>query len=192
MNNRSNRVCPVERAGSLDNRMRRWLQNPQKLLKPYIKEGMTVLDLGCGPGFFSIEMARMVGTSGQVIASDLQEGMLQKVREKIQGTDLEDRITLHKCEKDTIGVSGTVDFVLAFYIVHEIPDKERFFSEIASLLKPGGLFFIVEPPFHVSKTVMQETVRKAQDAGFTFVEKPKVFLSKTAVLKRDDYPIYST
>ena len=184
MSDRSTRVCPVERAGSLDNRIRRWLQNPQKILRPYIKEGMTVLDLGCGPGFFSIEMAHMAGTSGRVIACDLQEGMLRNVRDKIQGTDLEDRITLHKCEEDTIGVSDIVDFALAFYMVHEVPDKARFFSEIASILKPGGLFFIVEPPFHVSRTAMQETVRKAQDSGFTLGEKPKVFLSKTAVLKK--------
>ncbi|MCP4372916.1 MAG: SAM-dependent methyltransferase, partial [Deltaproteobacteria bacterium] len=61
MSNRNNRICPVERAGSLDSRIRRWLQNPQKILKPYIKEGMTVLDVGCGPGFFSIDMAQMVG-----------------------------------------------------------------------------------------------------------------------------------
>jgi hypothetical protein len=60
-----NRVCPVERAGSLDNRFRRLLQNPRKILGPYIEEGMTVLDLGCGPGFFSIEIAQMVGKSGR-------------------------------------------------------------------------------------------------------------------------------
>jgi hypothetical protein len=40
------RVCPVERAGSLDNGIRKWLQNPRKILGPYIEEGMTVLDLG--------------------------------------------------------------------------------------------------------------------------------------------------
>lgn len=82
------RVCPVEMAGSLDNRIRRWVQDPQKILAPYIAEGMTVLDLGCGPGFFSIDMAQMVGKSGRVIAADLQEGMLQKLRDKIQGTEL--------------------------------------------------------------------------------------------------------
>ena len=84
MSNRNNRVCPVERAGSLDNRVRKWLQNPKKILEPYITEGMIVLDVGCGPGFFSIDMAQMVGNSGRVIASDLQEGMLQKVRNKIE------------------------------------------------------------------------------------------------------------
>ena len=53
MRDNKKRVCPVERAGSLDNHIRRWLQNPAKILGPYIKERMKVLDLGCGPGFFS-------------------------------------------------------------------------------------------------------------------------------------------
>ncbi len=105
-------ICPVERAGGLDNRIRRWLQNPQKILRPYITEGMTVLDVGCGPGFLSLDMAHRVGKSGRVIASDLQEGMLQKVKEKIKGTELEERIVLHKCGENKIGVSEPVDFVL--------------------------------------------------------------------------------
>jgi ubiquinone/menaquinone biosynthesis C-methylase UbiE len=129
VSDRNNRVCPVERAGSLDNRIRRWLQDPQKILRPYIEEGMTVLDLGCGPGFFSIDIAQMVGKSGRVIASDLQEGMLQKLRDKIQETELEERIILHKCEENKIGLSEDVDLILAFYMVHEIPTQEEFFNQ---------------------------------------------------------------
>ncbi len=183
MSNRKNRVCPVERAGRLDSRIRRWLQNPQKILAPYIEERMTVLDIGCGPGFFSIDMAQMVGKAGRVIASDLQEGMLQKLRDKTQGTELERRITLHKCEEKKIGVSEKVDFVLAFYMVHEVPNQKEFFMEIGSILKPNGKVLIVEPPFHVSKTGFEETIRKARDAGLMVVERPKVFFSKTAILK---------
>ncbi len=97
-------------------------------MRPYIEEGMTVLDIGCGPGFFSTDMAQMVGRSGRVIASDLQEGMLQKLRDKIQGTELEERITLHQCEEDKVGVSLNVDFVLAFYMVHEVPNRKKFFK----------------------------------------------------------------
>jgi ubiquinone/menaquinone biosynthesis C-methylase UbiE len=178
------RVCPVKRAGSLDNIIRKWLQNPRKILGPYIKEGMTVLDLGCGPGFFSIDIAQMVGKSGRVIASDLQEGMLQKLRNKIQGTGLEERITLHTCEENKIGLSEDVDFILAFYMVHEIPNQEEFFNEVKSILKPNGQVFIVEPPFHVSKTAFEETIRKARGAGFIPVERPKVLLSKTVILKK--------
>lgn len=184
MSDRKNRVCPVERAGSLDNKIRRWLQNPQKILRPYIEEGMTVLDLGCGPGFFSIDMAQMVGKSGRVIAVDLQEGMLQKLRGKIHGTELGERITLHKCEENKIGVSENVDFILAFYMVHEVPNQEEFFNEIKTILKPNGQVFIIEPPFRVSKTAFEETIRKARDAGFTDVERPKVLLSKAVILKK--------
>ena len=182
--NRKNRVCPVERAGSLDNRVRRWIQNPQKILRHYIEEGMTVLDVGCGPGFFSIDMAQMVGNSGHVIASDLQEGMLQKVRDKIKGTELEERITLHKCKENKIGVSEQVDFVLMFYVVHEISNKEEFFNEIGTILKPNGQVLIVEPPFHVSKSAFEETIKEARAVGFIDVKGPNVLLSKTAILKK--------
>ena len=184
MSDGNKRVCPVERAGNLDNRIRRWLQNPHKIVGPYIEEGMTVLDLGCGPGFFSIDMAQMVGKSGRVIAADLQEGMLQKLRDKIQGTELEERITLHKCEENKIGVSEEIDFVLVFYMVHEVPNKEEFFNEIGMILKPKGQVLVVEPPFHVSKSAFEETIRKARNAGFTLGERPKVLLTKTAVLKK--------
>ncbi len=181
---RCNRVCPVERAGSLDNRIRRWLQNPQKILRPYIEGGMTVLDLGCGPGFFSIDRAHMVGKSGQVIACDLQEGMLQKVREKIKGTELEERIRLHKCEEREIGVTDHVDFVLLFYVVHEVANKEKFFDEIGAILKPNGQVLVVEPPFHVSKSAFEETIKKAREVGFIDTEGPKLLFHKAVTLKK--------
>lgn len=184
MGNGKNLVCPVKIAGILDNRFRRWLQNPRKILNPYIEEGMTVLDLGCGPGFFSIDIAKMVGKSGRVIASDLQEGMLLKLRDKIEGTELEERIILHKCEKNRIGWSEKVDFALAFYVVHETPDQGEFFRELASILQPSGEVLLVEPPFHVSKSAFLETIRNAQDAGFKPAEGSKVIFSKTVILKK--------
>jgi 2-polyprenyl-3-methyl-5-hydroxy-6-metoxy-1,4-benzoquinol methylase len=55
--NNNNRVCPVEKAKHLDSFFRKILQNPQKILRKYINKGMTVLDFGCGPGFFTIEIA---------------------------------------------------------------------------------------------------------------------------------------
>jgi len=77
---KDNRVCPVERAGRLNNRIRRWLQNPQKIVRPYVKEGITVLDMGCGPGFFSIDMAQMVGKSRRVIAVDPTSGNVSEAK----------------------------------------------------------------------------------------------------------------
>jgi ubiquinone/menaquinone biosynthesis C-methylase UbiE len=178
------RVCPVERAGHLDNKFRRWLQNPQKILSPYIKEGMTALDLGCGPGFFSVDMAHMVGKSGRVIASDLQDAMLEKLRSKIYGTKIEDRIEFHKCEEDKIGITDPVDFILAFYMVHEIPDQDVFFKEIESLLKTNGVILIVEPPFHVSRKAFNQTLERALEAGLIVAERPGVLFSKAVAMKK--------
>jgi ubiquinone/menaquinone biosynthesis C-methylase UbiE len=147
---------------------------------------MTVLDVGCGPGFFSIGLAQMVGKSGRVIAADLQEGMLQKLRDKIQGTDLQERITLHKCEKGKLGLSENVDFVLAFYMVHEVPDQQGFLDEIKSILKPNGRVLIVEPPLHTSKAGFDETIRRAQNAGLKVIDRPKLFPNRVVVLENGE------
>ena len=182
---RKNHVCPVAIARFLDNRVRRWVQDPRKILSSYIKEGMTVLDIGCGPGFFTVDIARLVGNSGRVIAADLQEGMLHIIEKKIHKTDLEGRITLHKCEENGIGLSETVDLITALYMIHEIPDQAAFLKELRSLLNPNGQVFIMEPPFHVSKAAFEETMRKAQAIGFDAVEGPRVFFSRTVILKKE-------
>jgi len=184
MSDKSTSICPVEKADSLDSKIRRWLQKPEKILGPYIKEGMTVLDFGCGPGFFSVDIAHMVGQSGRVIAADLQEGMLHKLRDKIKGTDIENRITLHKCEENKIGISDNIDFVVAFYIVHEVINKEDLFIELENILKPNGQLLIVEPPFHVSKKAFEDTIKKTREAGFKEVERPKMLFNKAVLLKK--------
>jgi len=75
----------------------------------------------------------MVGKSGRVIAVDLQEGMLQRLRHKIRETKIEERITLHRCKDNKIGLSEKVDFALAFYVIHEIPNQGEFFKELFSI-----------------------------------------------------------
>ena len=179
----NNRVCPVALTGGLDNRIRRWLQNPQRLLEPYVREGMTALDFGCGPGFLTLELAQLVGPFGRVIAVDLQAGMLEKVRAKVRGTALEARVILHQCQSNGIGLSQPVDFALAFYVLHELPDQAAFFTEVRPLLSAQGRLFIVEPPLHVSKSAFETTLRTAQDAGFTVTARPHVSFSKSALLQ---------
>jgi len=180
----SKRICPVERAGGLDNFVRRLLQNPQKILKPYVSKGMTVLDLGCGPGFFSTEIATMLGDSGKVIAADLQKGMLEKVVQKIKGTELEQRIKVHKCQDERIGVTETVDFVLAFYMIHEVLDQDKLFEELKSILKPDGMIYIIEPKFHVSKNSFEDMIKRIEKIGFVIIDRPKVFFSRTILLRK--------
>ena len=180
---KSNRVCPVENAGSLDNFIRKWIHNPQKILGNYVRKGMVVLDIGCGPGLFSMEMAAMVGKTGKVIAADLQEGMLKKLENKIAGKEIEKIIKLHKCKEKKIGIWEKVDFVLAFYVVHEVPNQMNFFREIKSILKPNGKIFIIEPKFHISKKAFEDTINIAKETGFKSIEKPKVFFSRGELLE---------
>ena len=185
MNDQRNRVCPVELADSLDGRIRRWLQNPHKILAPYIKDGMTALDVGCGPGFFTIELAKLVGNSGKVIAADLQPGMLRILQDKVKGTALEERIKLVNCETDKINVSEPADFILTFYMVHEVPDKNSFFKQLHGVLKDQGQYLLVEPKlFHVSRTDFQSTLKIAQDSGFETYPGPKLPLSWSTMLKK--------
>jgi ubiquinone/menaquinone biosynthesis C-methylase UbiE len=178
-----NHVCPVELAGSLDSKLRRWLHNPHTILSPYVKEGMNALDVGCGPGFFTVPIAQLVGPTGAVIAADLQEGMLGKLGDKVKGTGLESRMKFVQCGKESINVAEKVDFVLAFYMVHEVPDRPAFFRQLRSILKSGGTFLLVEPKlFHVSRREFQATLRTAQEAGFTTSVGPAIRMSWTAVL----------
>lgn len=177
------RLCPVEYAGGLDSRARKWLQNPSNILNGRVREGMVVLELGCGAGFFTTEIARMVGKSGKVIAADLQEGMLDIVRKKIDGTDIESRIELHKCEERKIGVAEKVDLVLAFFMVHEVADKRKMLEEIKSILKPDGSLYIIEFRMHPPKKSFDSMVKIAHDVGLIETERPAFLLSRAIVLK---------
>ena len=79
-------VCPWWSAWfTINNPLRRLLHDPQQIVGPYVEPGMTVMDVGCGAGWFSIPMARMVGDQGRVLAVDLQPQMLDMVRRRREG-----------------------------------------------------------------------------------------------------------
>lgn len=90
-------ICPWWGGYFLDNRFRRLLHDPEKIVGPYVRPGMTVIDVGCGMGLFAIAMAKMVGQSGLVIAVDLQQKMLDVLRRRAETAGVADRIQLHRC-----------------------------------------------------------------------------------------------
>jgi len=174
-----NNVYPAERAGGLDNWLRRLVHNPRRLLGPYLKPGMKVLDIGCGPGVFTLEAARLVGQDGRVTAIDIQEEMLKLVRKKISGTGLERNIDTRRCEPDSLGVDEKYDFIVAFYVIHEVPDRKNLFVEISRALKKGGKVFVVEPTFRVSKEGFSDYRRELSDMGFSVTDTTKILLSRS-------------
>ena len=175
-------VCSWRHIGLLDNFLRRLIHNPRKLFGPYIQPGMTVLDVGCGGGFTSLGLAKLVGEGGLVISADIQPEMLEIVRKRADKATLSDRIRLHQCETDRIGVQEELDFALAFWMLHETPDGRAFLEEVFTLLKPGGVFLLIEPKMHVSRSDFERVVDEAQGAGFTVSEGPRVFFSRAAAL----------
>lgn len=177
-------VCPWWGGYFIDNRLRRLLHNPEKIVGPYLSPGMTVLDVGCGMGMFAMAMARIVGDQGRVIAVDLQPQMLDVVRRRAEKAGIADRITTHKCEPDHLGVEAQADFALAFMMVHEVPDQRSLLAEVYGCLKPGGKFFVAEPKIHVPGPAFRQTVATAEEVGFRVVEEPHVRWCRAIVLEK--------
>ena len=163
------RVCPPWVGYLLLNPLRRLLENPDKMLGQFVRDGMVVLEPGCGMGYFTLALARMVGPEGRVVAVELQGKMLSVLGRRASRSGLSDRIELRQTGAEGLGIedlSGEVDFAAAIHLVHEIPDQASFFTQVWKALKPGGKLLVVEPKGHVSLDQFEQTVATAEKAGF--------------------------
>lgn len=182
------RVCPWWIGYLLASPLRRWLaEAPETMLAPYVREGMTVLEPGPGMGFFTLPLARLVGPSGRVIAVDIQPKMLEGLRRRARKINLLDRIETRLAQPNRLGLegaAGSVDFVLAFAVVHEMPSPALFFGEAATALKTGGFLLFAEPAGHVTPELFQQELLAAQTASLAEVSRPAIRKSRAAVLKK--------
>jgi len=179
----ANHVCPWWLAYTFDNPVRKLFHQPPKILGSYIEKGMKVVDVGCGMGFFSIGMAQMVGDEGKVISIDLQQKMLEITQKRATRAGLAERIFPHRCQPDKLGLTEKVDFILTFWMVHEVKNKKSFFRELHSNLAPGGKVLTAEPKMHVSPQAFQKTLVIAQSTGLRLCEQPAIRFSLTAVFE---------
>lgn len=168
--------------------MRRWGQgDPQQILGPYIREGMTVLEPGPGMGFFTLSLARLVGPSGRVVAIDVQPKMIERLKRRAEKANLIDRIDARLVSADTMALddlTGKIDFTLAFAVVHEFPDPRRFFAEVARVSKPGAQLLLAEPTGHVKEAQFNDELAAAQAAQFRITSRPQIRRSLSALLAR--------
>jgi SAM-dependent methyltransferase len=183
----AHRVCPWWLGYFLLNPFRRFGQNPSKILASQVREGMTVLEPGPGMGFFTLELLRMVGNRGRVIAVDIQPRMLAKLKRRGAKSGLPGQLDARLASTDSMGISdlrGSVDFTLAFAVVHEFPDAGKFFAEVAAASKPGADLLLAEPNGHVKAAEFEAELRAASEAGFKLVERPAIRRSHAALLRK--------
>jgi len=131
-----------------------------------LRPGMAVLDAGCGPGRVTVPLAREVGPQGEVVAMDIQDGMLQRARQKARAAGLDNIQFLHAgLGEGTLG-RDRFECALLVTVLGEIPDREAALKEIYGALKPNGMLSVTEiifdPHFQRRKTV----VRLARAVGF--------------------------
>jgi SAM-dependent methyltransferase len=183
----AHRVCPWWLGYLLASPLRRWMQNPERILAPYIREGMTVLEPGPGMGFFTLDLARLLGPSGKVIAIDVQPKMIAALQRRARKANLADRIEARVTSAETMGsadVAGNVDFVLAFAVVHELPNAARFFAEVSQALKPGAEMLLAEPIGHVDEAAFEDELKAAALAQLEVTARPVIRRSNAALLSR--------
>jgi len=103
-----------------------------------VKEGDVVLDLGPGAGLDLLIAARKVGPSGQVIGVDMTEEMIAKAEENIKAAGVNNVEVRKGLIEDLPVKSSSVDWVISNCVINLSPEKEKVFSEISRVLKPGG------------------------------------------------------
>lgn len=161
------RICPWWLGYTFILPVRKYQHDPQKILGPHIKAGMNVMDYGCAMGYFSIPLAKMTGPQGRVYCVDIQEKMLTQLKKRAVKYDVSDIIIPMQVGIDYYPVSLTehLDFVLLFAVVHEVPDKIGLFSDIYTMLRPGGKVLFAEPKGHVSSKEFDKSINIALNAG---------------------------
>jgi SAM-dependent methyltransferase len=178
-------VCPWWCCFTFDNPIRRLFHDPRKILSPFVRPGFSVVDIGPGMGYFTVPLCHLVGDGGRVLAVDIQRKMLDAARKGAIKEKVIDRLVTRVASQESLNIAERADFVLAFWMVHEVPVKERFFQEIALALKDDGFFLMVEPLIHVTSASFSGTIDIAKRSGLRPTASPRIALSRSALFRKD-------
>lgn len=179
-------VCPWWFVRSFDNPLRRLFHDPEDIFAPWVREGMRVADIGCGAGFNTEALARLVGPHGRVIAVDLQPRMLAMTKRRLERGGLLARTELLQANENDLrlGQDARLGFAVAFWMVHEVSDVEHLFHQVLDALEPGASLLITEPKLHVSRRAFERSVRAALRIGFAERDRPIIALSRSVLLEK--------
>jgi 2-polyprenyl-3-methyl-5-hydroxy-6-metoxy-1,4-benzoquinol methylase len=181
---RGKHVCPWWACYSFDNPLRKLFQDPYKILSPYVKQGFTVIDIGPGMGYFTIPLLKLAGKDGRVIAVDIQEKMLTVLKRRAIKAGADANLITHLSKTNDFGLNEKADFIVAFWMLHEVPDKIQFLKHVKKLMKDTACALIAEPKLHVTKTAFDWTIQMAKQSGFKIQDHPPISLSRAILLSR--------
>jgi ubiquinone/menaquinone biosynthesis C-methylase UbiE len=163
----------VERyAKSFDNPARDAWQMPDRVIAALeLKPGQVVADIGAGTGYFTVRLARS-SAAPKVLAADIETGMVDYIRQRAQKEGLTNVVAV-KASPDRTNLPEPADVALIVDTYHHISDRVAYFTELKSLLKPGGRLAIVDfrkdspegPPAHFRFTADQISAELGK-AGF--------------------------
>jgi ubiquinone/menaquinone biosynthesis C-methylase UbiE len=177
-------TCPWWLAYSWDHRLRKLIHNPDTFIRPLLKPGDKTADLGCGMGYFSVAMARYVGTTGRVFSVDIQEKMLDALKKRIAKFELQNIITPVLTNEEKIPSQGPFDFILSFWMLHKVNKQVQFLEAWMSLLKETGTFLLVEPKIHISNKKFDLEIERCIKVGLEIIDYPRIGLSRSILFKK--------
>ena len=176
---------PALLAPLLDNGLRRMFQPPKKMVDLIdIREGMKVLEVGPGPGTFTVEAARRVGNQGEVSVIDIQSRMISRLDRKLQREGISNVTTKVASADNLPFADNTFDRVFMVAVLGEVPDKNKTLSEVNRVLKDSGLLAIgevlIDPDYPRQKSV----IKWCRDAGLQLVSAHEGFLQYVLTFKK--------
>jgi 2-polyprenyl-3-methyl-5-hydroxy-6-metoxy-1,4-benzoquinol methylase len=179
---RGEHVCPWWFCYAFDNPVRKLFHDPYEMLSSYVKQGVTVIDIGPGMGYFTIPLLKLVGKDGKVIAVDIQEKMLSVLRRRTIKAGVDANLITHLSQPDDFWLKKKADFILVFWMLHEVADQIKFLKDVKKLMKSTARVLIVEPRLHVTKTAFDRTIQTAEESGLKVVAYPPISLSQAILL----------
>jgi SAM-dependent methyltransferase len=160
---------PASQAGTLLHPLRRRIHPPKEMLAWFgVQAGQTVLELGPGPGYFTIEAGRCAGEEGRVLCVDIQREMLDALRARLRAHGI---ANAHPVLGDATRLplkDGSVDLAYLVTVLGEVPDRPAALAELRRVLRPGGALAFAETltdPDYVFRDTLRDLCRSA---GFAF------------------------
>lgn len=143
-----------------------------------LQPGMTVCDLGCGNGYYALQMARLIGDRGQVIAVDIQPEMLKMLRTRMEEEQVENITPVLGSIYDPRLAASSCDLILLVDVYHEFSHPELMLKAMHRALKPNGLIALVEyraedpevPIRRLHKMSKEQILKEYLPNGFTLAK----------------------